>query len=291
METCEGLAAQEGNARDPDTRERHHITHVSPQPQRTMPAQVATSQTTWINCRERGDNVTVAEEEERKCRTKRKSSRTALTGIDGSLHHLGGNVASATETSGHGCQPIQTVDRDATYKDAIRRKSVALGVDLLKRPGEFLDYGRTLHHLDDFKESNTDDLQCKVDEIDERLKLMPIRQNTTKALKPKHDDKSHEQQKVNVGVDILKRTSFLLLSVSRFKNLSKLKKRESHDLNANLTDGRGSWAEALDTAKMDDEWLQWVRSQFEKVAGEDLEIDKNEFKRALGIKDVSTAII
>ena len=37
----------------------------------------------------------------------------------------------------------------------------------------------------------------------------------------------------------------------------------------------------------DNRWLAWVEAQFVNIAGEDQEIDRNEFKVALGVKQVS----
>lgn len=36
----------------------------------------------------------------------------------------------------------------------------------------------------------------------------------------------------------------------------------------------------------DTRWLEWVTKQFESIAGEDKEIDIDEFKRALKVKEV-----
>jgi hypothetical protein len=37
----------------------------------------------------------------------------------------------------------------------------------------------------------------------------------------------------------------------------------------------------------DARWLEWVTKQFESIAGEDKEIDLEEFKTALKVKEVS----
>ena len=37
----------------------------------------------------------------------------------------------------------------------------------------------------------------------------------------------------------------------------------------------------------DDKWLTWMQKQFEDIAGEDGELDLNEFKKALGVKKAS----
>lgn len=41
------------------------------------------------------------------------------------------------------------------------------------------------------------------------------------------------------------------------------------------------------SAKEDAKWLQWVTQQFETIAGEDREIDLQEFKTALNVKEAS----
>lgn len=38
----------------------------------------------------------------------------------------------------------------------------------------------------------------------------------------------------------------------------------------------------------DTHWLEWVTKQFESIAGEDKEIDLDEFKTALKVKEVSS---
>lgn len=39
----------------------------------------------------------------------------------------------------------------------------------------------------------------------------------------------------------------------------------------------------------DARWLEWVAKQFESIAGEDKEIDLQEFKTALKVKEVRNA--
>jgi len=41
----------------------------------------------------------------------------------------------------------------------------------------------------------------------------------------------------------------------------------------------------------DARWLEWVTKQFESIAGDDKEIDLDEFKTALKVKEVSLLII
>lgn len=41
------------------------------------------------------------------------------------------------------------------------------------------------------------------------------------------------------------------------------------------------------SAKEDAKWLQWVTHQFETIAGEDREINLQEFKTALNVKEAS----
>lgn len=41
------------------------------------------------------------------------------------------------------------------------------------------------------------------------------------------------------------------------------------------------------SAEEDAKWLQWVTHQFETIAGEDGEINLQEFKRALNVKEAS----
>lgn len=40
----------------------------------------------------------------------------------------------------------------------------------------------------------------------------------------------------------------------------------------------------------DTRWLEWVTKQFESIAGEDKEIDIDEFKRALKVKEVMKTV-
>lgn len=40
----------------------------------------------------------------------------------------------------------------------------------------------------------------------------------------------------------------------------------------------------------DTRWLEWVTKQFETIAGEDKEIDLDEFKSALKVKEVRAGI-
>jgi len=37
----------------------------------------------------------------------------------------------------------------------------------------------------------------------------------------------------------------------------------------------------------DTKWLAWIEAKFKEIAGDDGEIDKEEFKRALGVRKVS----
>lgn len=41
----------------------------------------------------------------------------------------------------------------------------------------------------------------------------------------------------------------------------------------------------------DTRWLEWVTKQFESIAGDDKEIDLDEFKTALKVKEVSFLIM
>lgn len=41
----------------------------------------------------------------------------------------------------------------------------------------------------------------------------------------------------------------------------------------------------------DSRWLEWVTKQFESIAGDDKEIDLDEFKTALKVKEVSFLIM
>jgi len=41
----------------------------------------------------------------------------------------------------------------------------------------------------------------------------------------------------------------------------------------------------------DARWLDWVTNQFQSIAGDDQEIDLEEFKTALKVKDVSRAVL
>lgn len=41
----------------------------------------------------------------------------------------------------------------------------------------------------------------------------------------------------------------------------------------------------------DARWLEWVTKQFESIAGDDKEIDLDEFKTALKVKEVTETVI
>lgn len=41
----------------------------------------------------------------------------------------------------------------------------------------------------------------------------------------------------------------------------------------------------------DTHWLEWVTKQFESIAGEDKEIDLDEFKKALKVKEVRSSAV